>query len=419
MKQRLYRFFFAAFLISINISFALAQPRLKLPDLASAEIEQTPNGWNFFVKAHKALQGEENPIAWSEKPEEAAQKLSAQRAYLAQNAEALHLIKEGLRYAAHRPLDSDLDNGSGISKLGRLLTCKAQVAAADKQWDEARNALLDVIRLGVVSARGGTFIAYLSGFIMQNGAQSELKRLMPSLSAEQLRETSKILEALYAARLTYSEAIEAETWFGLSQMQDFFTSREWQNYRKNQRPLNDVFENATPEQIAFLQKRGERQNAIAYLKAMDDYIEKSRVLYPQQPDFDATNLDAMSALVSSSITSKIGRLAFARNDARLTLCLAQIALQGYFFEKGAYPATLQELTPNFLTRVPLDPFDAQNLRYHRTEKSYLLYSVGPDGIDNNGAPIDNKPPLIKDNDDRARRQILPESSGDMVADINK
>ena len=51
---------------------------------------------------------------------------------------------------------------------------------------------------------------------------------------------------------------------------------------------------------------------------------------------------------------------------------------------GHLPETLAELVPTFLEAVPLDPFDGQPLRYRHTNDLYVVYSVGPDGEDQDG-----------------------------------
>jgi len=48
---------------------------------------------------------------------------------------------------------------------------------------------------------------------------------------------------------------------------------------------------------------------------------------------------------------------------------------------GKFPATLADLT-----NVPLDPFDGKPLRYRQTETGFHIWSIGPDGIDQNGKP---------------------------------
>jgi len=38
--------------------------------------------------------------------------------------------------------------------------------------------------------------------------------------------------------------------------------------------------------------------------------------------------------------------------------------------------------------VPLDPFDGKRMKIKRTEHGLIVYSIGPDEIDNGGTPID-------------------------------
>lgn len=402
------------------ISSLAAQPLLKLPDVASRQELMPPNSWGLFEQAGKALQGDESPLRVVERPEEATQLLALKRAYVTQNKEALRLIKEGLRLVSHRPPANDMEGDSRARKLGRLLTYKAQIAAKDENWDEAKNTLRDVMRLGIYSSRGGVFVSHINGIIMQQDSRAELKKIMPRLSANQLCELAKMLESLHAARLTYSESLEADTYLGLSSLQEMFTDASWGTLRTNPQLLKAFFKDATAEQIAHIQKRSDRQIIVDYLMAMDAFIEASRVPYTQQPDFKPPTFDAFSVLYAGVAATREGRLAFERNDVQAALLLTQVALRGHHLEKGAYPDTLQNLVPNFLSNVPLDPFDVQKpLRYHRVGDSYLLYSIGPDGVDNKGVPIDNQPPLVETVNEKTRRRILVDSKGDIVAELLK
>ena len=51
---------------------------------------------------------------------------------------------------------------------------------------------------------------------------------------------------------------------------------------------------------------------------------------------------------------------------------------------GHLPNTLGDLVPALLPAVPADPFDGQPLRYLRTGDSHVIYSIGPDKLDNGG-----------------------------------
>jgi hypothetical protein len=72
-------------------------------------------------------------------------------------------------------------------------------------------------------------------------------------------------------------------------------------------------------------------------------------------------------------------------DALHHLARLALAMTACRAKKGKYPDQLQELVPEFLSAIPLDPFDGQPLRTKRDEKGILLYSVGPNLKDDGGA----------------------------------
>jgi len=53
------------------------------------------------------------------------------------------------------------------------------------------------------------------------------------------------------------------------------------------------------------------------------------------------------------------------------------ALERYHLARGEYPATLEELTPRFIEKIPADLIGGQPPHYHRTaDGKFLLYSIG-------------------------------------------
>jgi hypothetical protein len=74
-------------------------------------------------------------------------------------------------------------------------------------------------------------------------------------------------------------------------------------------------------------------------------------------------------------------------EAARQLTVTAIALKRFQLQHGNFPEKLSELTPEFLASVPLDPVDGQPLRYLRnTDGTFLLYSIGDDGVDDGGNP---------------------------------
>jgi hypothetical protein len=62
--------------------------------------------------------------------------------------------------------------------------------------------------------------------------------------------------------------------------------------------------------------------------------------------------------------------------ARERLLAAELALRCYESEQGHPPARLDELTTNYLSHVPQDPFSGQPLIYRAQGTNWLLHSVG-------------------------------------------
>jgi hypothetical protein len=80
----------------------------------------------------------------------------------------------------------------------------------------------------------------------------------------------------------------------------------------------------------------------------------------------------------------------ASGDARHRLALAAVAMCRYRAANGSLPDRLDDLAPRFITAVPRDPFDGEPIRLKRIEGGLVVYSVGPDMVDNGGSPLDKE-----------------------------
>jgi hypothetical protein len=67
------------------------------------------------------------------------------------------------------------------------------------------------------------------------------------------------------------------------------------------------------------------------------------------------------------------------------------ALAAYQRDHGQYPAKLEELTPKYVESIPDDLFSGNPLIYRLVDKGYLLYSVGPNGKDEDGRGNNDEP----------------------------
>jgi hypothetical protein len=103
---------------------------------------------------------------------------------------------------------------------------------------------------------------------------------------------------------------------------------------------------------------------------------------PQPKGFDVCQYER--PLTESWVFQSLGAQTVAQ------MAVAAIALKRYHMAHNSYPAGLGELVPRFVQRIPADFMDGRDLRYRlNPDGTFLLYSVGNDGVDNGG---DSAPP---------------------------
>ena len=74
----------------------------------------------------------------------------------------------------------------------------------------------------------------------------------------------------------------------------------------------------------------------------------------------------------------------ASTRSLIDLATTALAVERFRLKRGQLPATLTELTPEFLEKVPRDAFDGAPLRFRVLAKGYAIYSVDADGHDDGG-----------------------------------
>jgi hypothetical protein len=68
-------------------------------------------------------------------------------------------------------------------------------------------------------------------------------------------------------------------------------------------------------------------------------------------------------------------------------------------EQSRKPTELKQLVPEYLQRVPLDPFSGRPMVYRQQGSNWLLYSVGEDGVDDGGESVaDSVPGTVRKGD---------------------
>ncbi len=163
-----------------------------------------------------------------------------------------------------------------------------------------------------------------------------------------------------------------------------FLWRYWWSYSDEMRYLKgyDVLANAAKS----AEKNGSYQIALQYQKSELDRLGISRL----NNSFDAllsgrTDLHSMiseSIVTLGNMTRKVMQVEVAKQTA-----ITAIALKRYQLKHANYPVDLNALVPEFISAVPLDPVDGKQLRYKlNSDGTFLLYSVGENGVDDGGDP---------------------------------
>ena len=136
------------------------------------------------------------------------------------------------------------------------------------------------------------------------------------------------------------------------------------------------------------------QNGGAFVPALHDFHETVINLQKLHPGWERRFVFAgMMDQVYSGYLLKIGETEMARRIAATA-----VALERYRLRHGEYPASLEQLTPDFLALgCSLILMDGKPLRYRRqNDGTFLLYSVGVDGADDGG----DASPLASDTSER-------------------
>jgi hypothetical protein len=134
-----------------------------------------------------------------------------------------------------------------------------------------------------------------------------------------------------------------------------------------------------------------REDHVLFLSLTTRHLQKvQRPIHDQvelenQFDHDVRELPKSALMTRSLLPSftKMGET-FRQKHAMLRCTIVALAVERYRHDKKAWPDSLIQVCPRYLTAVPLDPYDGKSLRYRRVEDGIVIYSLGRDVSDNGG-----------------------------------
>lgn len=387
----------------------LRDPKIVLP----TPIMPKPNAFDVYVRAAQQIVRKEEIAAIIEEVLQGKSSSAAKKNLVSANQTALATFRSGLEMncrsvpirSAAQEYPPYADFRAGV----RLMTWEADIRAKRGDVKGAANAGLDGVTIGKQIANGSPLIGGLVSAALQVVGRRPVWEIYERLNAEQTKAVLQRYQKMQTIKGDYAALLEEERHFMLGEMRDGF---KYPNKTASERALEE-----NQDSNAALEATAKRLSLFFYGKqrvidnlnqGFDEAIARSRKPYADSHDTPRLPSDFFSQQLLPVLYD--ARIRFVYNDTQDALLITQVALHAYKLDNGRYPETLAALSPRYLKRLSDDPFSRhQPLRYIVARR--LLYSIGPDGRDDGGKPINNpeaETPM-------ARRNANADSQGDIVA----
>ncbi len=343
-------------------------------------------------------------------------------AVLKENALALQALREGLWKSYQAPpvrsFNATMPYYAVDRSLARLLRLEAGNAEERGDWGTAAQSSLDAIELGMNIQNGSGAIGKLTGIACEAIGRAALWQNYEHLSASDARAAALRLERIMTKSVPLVATLQEDKLSSLASILESMRTPgwRWKLIATDSTPPNwQVFVRLLPY--------SKKRIAGNLVRHFDIQIEAAAAPYIP-PSQRAPEVQEVSDPVNDLFFPAFGGLRL-RDDvdtAENGLLLATLALRAYRLDHGGYPDNLKPLEQSYLNRLPGDPFSNGKGFLYRTSKSrYILYSVGPDGTDNGGTPIQNAPNDMNGNNGNNGNtvNIQQESTGDIIAGMNR
>jgi len=112
----------------------------------------------------------------------------------------------------------------------------------------------------------------------------------------------------------------------------------------------------------------------ALIEVLKDSPERAEIKFPANSPTVRRSLQSVALVVGAD----------RRSQAKLSSLTCALAAERFRLRNGCWPKTIGDLVPDFLSGVPLDPYDWQPLHYSRTPDGVVIDNIGLDGIEKGG-----------------------------------
>ena len=310
-------------------------------------------------------------------------------------------------------------------EYARALTIRSYYYLGIGENDKCAEDMLTMRRLGNLIAQGGTLVEQLVGIAILGIAQGleENVALSGKFSAKELLDyRSKMMKARAKPnvaksfgefeRLTYLDCVQQVMKGGirsLSEIQAMGSGASGSRTRM-QELLDKVITSST-DWMTTMEVGNKMFDKFGKSMKTDDWIEKGEAMANMEEE-----LQKMSESINSTTAIRaflggpefrgkmMGRIlvpmlmpalsAATTAEQRIQICddlsYFTFSIAAFKAETGSYPNSLEELSDKIEGDYPIDRFSNEDFLYRRNGDGFIVYSVGPNGNDDNGDGVFNE-----------------------------
>jgi hypothetical protein len=334
LKQRRRARVGLAVLVLLVVPFPLyVLGKLLTPDPLPTTTMPNPNGYDDLAAAGKAAETTAFETSGFDYETASEQALAAE---VGKCGTVYDLVAKGIAKECLAPANysSDgilpMDTIVGARTTARVLAGKARLEELKGNFDAAARADVQTIQFSNQFRRGGFIVQALVGIACSGYGTEPLYKQRDKLSGQQLADCIAQLSRLDAQDEPYADVLQRDR---------VWAQRAFGWYGHLHQIVDDIGDNHVHE----------------LLQPLRGY-----------------------------------QYAYWGSQARLRLLIVELALTRFHQDTKHWPRSLDELVPKYLAYVPVDPLSptGDTLKYRPTDDGYILYSLGANCIDDNGANPD-------------------------------
>jgi hypothetical protein len=142
--------------------------------------------------------------------------------------------------------------------------------------------------------------------------------------------------------------------------------------------------------VAAFQRDAVKFDHAQFLEASTEYTRLAQFPFEELPHPFASAA-RINGLASAALAQRLsntfrGTISdFQLSHAWLRCGIVLLAVERFRLAGQTWPESMADLVPRFLPKPVLDPYDGQPIRLQNMGDNLVIYSIGPDGVDDGGA----------------------------------